>query len=280
MFRPRLLIASVPAIAAVVLCATPATAQNRAPAARDAAVQAPPAPPPPPADSDHDGFPDREDVCPDRAVGPHADRLRPGCPADDSDGDGLFDPEDACPLVVPGPMPDPDRRGCPVPDGDHDGIPDSDDHCPDQAGSPTTRFGQNGCPGAVRLHDGQLVASTPIPFSGLRVRSEGRDTLKDVADAMNALPAARFVVEVYVSDGGDAAAAQQLTEQRAQAVITFLGTRGVPAARLTAQGRGGADPVAPTAGLSGAALATARERNERVVFRVVYGTAPAAAAGN
>src|SRR5579859_1945225 len=60
------------------------------------AKKAPPPPPPPPLDSDHDGIPDSEDLCPGEAPGAKADPKRPGCPFVDKDNDGIPDAEDLC----------------------------------------------------------------------------------------------------------------------------------------------------------------------------------------
>src|SRR5262249_34990674 len=102
--------------------------------------------PPKPKDSDNDGVPDAEDLCPQQAGtargGPDADRdgvpdaedLCPkdagtakGCP--DADKDGVPDAQDLCPGAKPGEKPDPAKPGCPL-DSDNDGVPDAEDLCP------------------------------------------------------------------------------------------------------------------------------------------------------
>lgn len=80
-------------------------------------------------DSDGDGIPDKDDLCPDRYGTSFW-----GCP--DSDGDGIPDNEDACPSE-PGSQA---LNGCP--DSDGDGIPDHRDKCPNSAGN----FNNEGCP--------------------------------------------------------------------------------------------------------------------------------------
>ena len=79
-------------------------------------------------DTDNDGIEDKLDQCPN-AAGPRATQ---GCP--DGDNDGFSDDKDECPLV-PG-----DVRGCP--DADGDGITDNEDKCPNEAGKRET----DGCP--------------------------------------------------------------------------------------------------------------------------------------
>lgn len=87
-------------------------------------------------DTDRDGVPDNNDYCPDLA-GPI---WQGGCP--DTDKDGLVDKDDNCPRL-PGPS---SNRGCPLPpqpmDRDGDGLSDREDECPDVAGDKNLR----GCP--------------------------------------------------------------------------------------------------------------------------------------
>jgi len=91
-------------------------------------------------DSDNDGIPDTEDLCPNQ---PGLTALN-GCP--DTDGDGIPDGEDACPKIA-GPR---QLNGCPDTDGD--GIPDQNDQCPSEYG-PASNYG---CP--LRDSDGDGIS--------------------------------------------------------------------------------------------------------------------------
>ncbi len=84
-------------------------------------------------DSDLDGVPDKDDLCPDTPEGVMVDEN--GCPID-SDKDGVPDYKDECP-TIPGLK---EHNGCPDTDGD--GIPDKDDACPDVPGLAVHK----GCP--------------------------------------------------------------------------------------------------------------------------------------
>jgi outer membrane protein OmpA-like peptidoglycan-associated protein len=88
-------------------------------------------------DSDGDGIPDSEDLCPDIPGNASAK----GCP--DSDGDGIPDYEDDCPNVSGLAK----YKGCP--DSDGDGIPDNKDVCPYEKGPASN----NGCPLAPHSND-------------------------------------------------------------------------------------------------------------------------------
>ena len=101
-------------------------------------------------DSDHDGVPDKRDLCPGTPKGVKVDVN--GCPLD-SDGDGIPDYLDKCPTIPGLAM----YQGCPTgnndynsqkinadPDSDGDGVPDSRDKC---ANTPiNTPVDVNGCP--------------------------------------------------------------------------------------------------------------------------------------
>ncbi|MCB0566272.1 MAG: thrombospondin type 3 repeat-containing protein, partial [Phaeodactylibacter sp.] len=115
--------------------------------------------PPKTVDSDGDGVPDENDLCPQQAGKP----ALYGCP--DADGDGIPDGEDECPQEAglatlkgcpdrdkdgiadkndecpdqPGPA---ERNGCPLNDADRDGVPDEADECPNQPGLSSL----GGCP--------------------------------------------------------------------------------------------------------------------------------------
>ena len=89
-------------------------------------------------DSDRDGVPDGDDLCPNTPPGVIVDET--GCPVD-SDGDGVPDGVDACPNTPRGASVD--ERGCPT-DSDNDGVPDGQDQCPNTPAG--TQVDQNGCP--------------------------------------------------------------------------------------------------------------------------------------
>jgi OOP family OmpA-OmpF porin len=74
-------------------------------------------------DSDHDGVPDKEDLCVDTIAGEIVDSS--GC-AKDTDGDGVIDRVDKCPNSVVDEIVD--ARGC-AKDSDLDGIVDRLDRC-------------------------------------------------------------------------------------------------------------------------------------------------------
>lgn len=98
-----------------------------------------------PKDRDHDGVPDKKDLCPDDSGA----ILLQGCL--DRDGDGVADKNDSCPDVK-GPV---KYNGCP--DTDKDGIIDKKDECPLDPG--LKQF--NGCPDRDR--DGMIDKNDACP---------------------------------------------------------------------------------------------------------------------
>ncbi|MDX1747242.1 MAG: thrombospondin type 3 repeat-containing protein [Halobacteriales archaeon] len=89
-------------------------------------------------DTDMDGVPDKDDLCPNTPRGVIVDET--GCPVD-SDGDGVPDGLDACPNTPEGAMVD--ERGCPL-DSDNDGVFDGIDQCPNTPAG--VQVDETGCP--------------------------------------------------------------------------------------------------------------------------------------
>ena len=77
--------------------------------------------------------------------------------------------------------------------------------------------------------------------------SQAKQNLEEFAKALhnNQLVSARFVVEGYTVGRGTEQYNLGLSERRAEAVTTFLFERGVPKDKVTAVGKGEADPRVP-----------------------------------
>ncbi|MES2415713.1 MAG: OmpA family protein [Pseudomonadota bacterium] len=90
-------------------------------------------------------------------------------------------------------------------------------------------------------------------FDSARVKPDSQQTLADLAQAMQSreLGEAKFAVEGHTDAKGRADYNLKLSQQRADAVVVLLVSRGVPSARLVAMGKGSgepanaADPMAP-----------------------------------
>jgi OOP family OmpA-OmpF porin len=240
--------------------------------------------PPPPPDSDHDGYIDSEDQCPqEQGVAPR------GCPAD-TDSDGVLDKDDFCPRE-PGPAPkgcpdlDPDHdgvplpcdqcpkevgvkpTGCPIRDTDGDGIFDDKDKCPDK---PETKNGfedEDGCPDtipeAVKKFSG-VVEGISFDKNKATIRPQSKNTLNNAAKVMKEYPSIMLEISGHTSSEGDAAVNQRLSQERAEAVKQWLvDNGGVPPERIKTRGAGAEEPIANNKTAAG------REKNRRIEFKVL-----------
>lgn len=225
---------------------------------------------PPPAqkkDTDKDGIPDEQDLCP---LKPGSAKWH-GCPVPDSDHDGINDEQDSC-KNVPGLA---RYNGCPIPDSDHDGINDEEDKCPTQAG--LARY--NGCPIPDRDGDGINDEEDQCPDSAGVAENHGcppvREIKREVRDKINYIansilfttasehltdssyraldelavmmrehPEWKLAIEGYTDNRGTPERNLLLSRKRAETVREYLVVKGVTALRLTATGYGQERPRA------------------------------------
>lgn len=223
-------------------------------------------------DTDKDGVRDSVDACLDEA----GDPALGGCP--DEDGDGLADPEDACPGSAGparfGGCPDTDADGLPdtidacpslhgeerfagCPDGDADGVPDARDACPSLPGTPD----RDGCP----TPPAEVISEFGRPLTGVAfvgttadLRPGSGPAIVRIAELLAAYPDLRVEVHAHVHSKQKRPPANDLTEQRAQAVADRLVQLGVDPRRVGSVGHGSVRPIASNRSAAG------RERNERV----------------
>ena len=144
-------------------------------------------------------------------------------------------------------------------DSDNDGVPDQNDRCPgtlaglatDNVGCASTR------PQVVRLDNVnfELNSATLTPTATA--------TLSRVAEALRGEPNLRAEIGGHTDSSGSDAYNQNLSQQRAEAVLRYLTAQGIAANRLVARGYGESRPVADNT------TATGRERNRRVEFTVL-----------
>ena len=209
-----------------------------------------------PSDADLDGVFDGLDRCPETPEGAKVDAL--GCPGD-SDNDGVPDGIDRCPDTPPGTSVN--AFGCPPgQDSDHDGVIDALDRCP--ATPPGTGVDQDGCPvGAAPVEPNRPPTENPapgikaplpaaaaprawmVPGAAFQLRSaamgaEARPILDSVVTVMLADTTLTAMVQGYAQDRLVPTDNQRLSQQRAEAVRTYLLLKGVPPRRVIAQGRG------------------------------------------
>ena len=206
-----------------------------------------------PVDSDRDGVPDGIDQCPNTPVGAMVDAT--GCPLD-SDKDGVPDGLDKCPNTPPGA--EVDDVGCQrFKDSDGDGVDDSKDKCPGTA--PGTRVDAVGCPILFTPERAPVILRGVIFETGKSaLKPESFTVLDIVAQSLNANPDIRIEVAGYTDNTGSAAGNLRLSQARADAVRTYLASKGVTPDRMIAKGYGAASPIATNATSAG------RQQNRRV----------------
>ncbi|MFP2924088.1 OmpA family protein [Pyxidicoccus sp. 3LG] len=210
----------------------------------------------PDKDSDGDGVVDRLDRCPDQAGTADDD----GCPAPDSDGDGVPDATDKCPNEK-GTV---ENEGCPpAQDSDGDGVPDATDKCPNEAGVAS----RQGCPEPVSppvkeerlsLSDRRIV----FPVGLSEIQGDGARTLDEIAELLKAQPDVSVRIEGHTDNTGPEELNRSLSQERAEAVRSYLIRRGIAGSRLEARGYGPSRPIASNDTPEG------RSENRRVEFIV------------
>jgi outer membrane protein OmpA-like peptidoglycan-associated protein len=251
-----------------------------------------PEPPPPPADTDGDGVNDVNDQCPQLAGVPPL-----GCPPPppDADGDGVTDAEDKCPQVAGVTSSDPEKNGCPLPppDADGDGVPDADDKCPNVVGDgpdgclldtdgdhipnrddkcpdqAETRNGfedEDGCPDElpeqVRKFTG-AIKGIVFETGKATIRPESFPTLDAAARVLAEFQALRVEISGHTDSTGTLERNLTVSKERAEAVKTYLGGKGISADRVETRGAGPNEPVADNATKAGKAL------NRRIEFKLI-----------
>lgn len=209
-------------------------------------------------DSDGDGIRDNVDKCPNVAGVAKYD----GCPVPDSDGDGINDENDKCPNQAGLAK----YEGCPAPDKDGDGINDDEDRCPDIAGTAANK----GCPDVpANVSKSLMVSAQNISFgttatTNATLTTKSYASLDQIVRMMNENPGLNIRVEAHTDNAGDADASMTLTTNRANAVKTYLVSKGVDEDRITVEGFGGTQPIADNSTSAG------RMKNRRVEVRVAY----------
>jgi outer membrane protein OmpA-like peptidoglycan-associated protein len=211
-----------------------------------------------PRDTDNDGVTDNLDRCPNTPA-----NARPvdatGCPVD-TDRDGVADYMDTCANTAAGTQVD--ASGCPVArDADRDGVIDANDRCPN---TPTgSRVDVNGCPLAElpAVNAALVIRNISFRAGSPALLPTSYAELDRIAAAIVATPNSRWEIGGHTDAQGVAAANMRLSQRRAQAVMTYLTSKAVPAAAMTAVGYGSTRGVAPNTTAAG------RAQNRRVEIK-------------
>jgi outer membrane protein OmpA-like peptidoglycan-associated protein len=234
--------------------------------------------PPPPIDpidleidTDKDGFLDPTDRCPEEAEDKNGYEDDDGCPDEatyDRDRDGVVGDDEKCPEELEDKDDFEDNDGCPDLDNDVDGVIDEDDKCPGEKETINGVTDWDGCPDEG-VGQTEYVENVKIEIKATILFEPSRATLKDqskplldqVALQILAHPEVKKVrIEGHTDSSGSEADNLALSQGRAEAVRTYIMSKGVKAERLDAVGFGESRPIHDNATLDG------RSKNRRVEF--------------
>lgn len=202
------------------------------------------------SDDDGDGVKDRADQCPRSNAGAHVDAR--GCEFD-ADGDGVVNHFDQCPDSTTGVAVN--INGC-AHDSDGDQVVDFRDSCPNTDNR--TLVDATGCP----LGDVLRLPGLQFAKGSSTLNRRARAVLDRAANTLVKYPALRIEVAGYTDSRGDAKRNRELSQQRAEAVQSYLREIGIDRQRLSARGYGEADPIASNDSAAGRAI------NRRVVLKL------------
>jgi len=196
-----------------------------------------------PKDSDGDSIPDGLDRCSETPRGATVDAL--GCPGDE-DGDGVLDGLDRCPRTTTGATIN--STGCPT-----GAAPAPQRPSPQRPAAPRTQRAAPdaaaGAPQPAARPRGQLAAGV-IPGVGFapgtaRIRPESFVPLDSIAEILKADTATRIEIGAHTDNTGTPSQDQHLTNLQADAVRTYLVTKGVNFQQVQARGYGSTFPLTP-----------------------------------
>ncbi len=184
----------------------------------------------------------------------------------DTDHDGIIDFNDKCPLKFGAKELD----GCPIEkDTDGDGLSDKEDLCPNTAGP----IDNQGCP-IIENTITEVEKTTILNLAKNIYFTSGKSLLRDsakreldkIGDIMSKHPNINFVVEGHTDSGGKRAYNLQLSQNRANAVQTYLIRIGIDPSNLKAIGYGFSIPKYTNRTSGG------RQLNRRVEIKINDGS--------
>jgi outer membrane protein OmpA-like peptidoglycan-associated protein len=194
-----------------------------------------------PKDSDGDSIPDGLDRCSETPNGATVDAL--GCPGDE-DGDGVLDGLDRCPRTPTGATIN--ATGCPTGQGAATPEPRA---APPPARTPQPAPAARPQPArpAPAAAGGRIVAGV-IPgvafLAGTaRLRPESYTALDSISQILRADTSVRVEIGAHTGTAGTPAQNQHLSNLQADAVRTYLVTKGVSFQQVQARGYGGTVPL-------------------------------------
>ncbi|MCB0309024.1 MAG: OmpA family protein, partial [Bdellovibrionales bacterium] len=179
-------------------------------------------------DTDQDTVPDGPDECPDTPKGAPVDSK--GC-SRDTDGDNVPDFVDKCPSTPEGTRVD--STGCPQ-DADQDGILDHVDMCPNTKKG--TKVDPQGCP--LLMKSKGVLKGVNFYSGKSKLTVDSLRILDSVAKELNEFPNVRVEVQGHTDSVGSDEINLKISQQRADAVLQYLISKGIDPSRLISKGYG------------------------------------------
>jgi OOP family OmpA-OmpF porin len=142
-------------------------------------------------------------------------------------------------------------------DQDGDGVPDSLDKCPN------TPHGFHVDASGCIVQQTVILRGVNFEFNSDSLTAPSRETLDEVAAALNGQPELNIEINGYTDSVGSAKYNQKLSKKRAEAVRSYLIGKGIKGDKLVARGFGKEHPVASNKTAEG------RTENRRVEFVVL-----------
>ncbi len=192
-----------------------------------------------PRDSDGDSIPDGLDRCSETTKGATVDAL--GCPGDE-DGDGVLDGLDRCPRTPTGTSIN--AAGCPstpgaAPQRTQRPSPTAQDTATPRPEAAVRTPG----PGARGRLEAGVIPGVAFAAGSARLLPQSYAPLDSVAGLLKADTTLRVEVGAHTDNAGTASENQHLTNLQAEAVRTYLVTKGVNFQQVQARGYGSAFPL-------------------------------------
>ncbi len=222
-------------------------------------------------DSDGDGLLDNVDRCPYDPEDFDGFQDDDGCPERDNDQDTIIDTLDDCPLEPEDFDGFEDLDGCPEYDNDLDTIPDSLDDCPDDPETMNGYQDVDGCPDEappklVFIEKERIVIKDRIyfEFNEAIIQPVSFALMDEIAELLLDNPDLLLIqVQGHTDSAGDDVYNLDLSQRRAQAVVTYLINQQVEPGRVEAMGFGELKPIDTNKTDEG------RANNRRVEFHIL-----------
>lgn len=125
-------------------------------------------------------------------------------------------------------------------DSDLDGLLDDEDQCPDTAKD--TTVDEFGCVNLKGDIDG-LISNVQFDSNSDHLTQAGKLGLDNVANVLVARTAVNIEVQVHSDNTGSARYNKNLSQKRAESVVSYLAEKGIAAGRMSAIGYGEEKPV-------------------------------------